>query len=198
MLSWKRVQLPSGPPFFHSHPPDVSVFICMKVELVCPECEKKYLKDNREVNRNKRKGRQSYCSRSCAGKNSVNHLQAYWTTENGERLRGYSRKDEFSPYRYHLKNARNRGHECDLDLAYLMGLWEGQGGKCALSGIGMNLSESTAKKNRSPIEASLDRVDSTKGYLKGNVQFVCYFINLGKSIFSNEEVTSFLEKLKSV
>jgi len=43
--------------------------------------------------------------------------------------------------------------------------------------------------------ASLDRIDSSKGYIQGNVQFVAYGINLAKNNFSDADVISFLDSI---
>jgi hypothetical protein len=47
-----------------------------------------------------------------------------------------------------------------------------------------------------PTAASLDRIDSTKGYIAGNVEFVCRFVNLGKSDLSREEVMKFIAAVR--
>ena len=69
-----------------------------------------------------------------------------------------------------------------------------QDNKCALSGLHINFANDF-KENGS---ASLDRIDNTKGYIEGNIQWVHkhvnnmklthdqdYFINLCKSIAKN-------------
>ena len=52
-------------------------------------------------------------------------------------------------------------------------------------------------KHRSIEKASLDRIDTTKGYLKGNVEFVCQGINFAKHDYSKSEVMTFIRKIKS-
>lgn len=47
-----------------------------------------------------------------------------------------------------------------------------------------------------PAAASLDRIDSTKGYVKGNVQFVCRAINLAKSTFSDADMKNFIDNIR--
>lgn len=41
--------------------------------------------------------------------------------------------------------------------------------------------------------ASLDRIDSLKGYIKGNIQFVSVAANFAKSDFSEKEFLEFCE-----
>lgn len=87
----------------------------------------------------------------------------------------------------------------DLTLDYLMYLWEKQKGKCALSGINMTYE---FYKGRVNTNVSVDRIDSTKGYTKDNIQLVTMaanqmkndlqmdeFISLCKSVINNYEST---------
>ena len=49
-------------------------------------------------------------------------------------------------------------------------------------------------KTKSLMKASLDRIDSSKGYVEGNVEFVCCAINLAKNDFCKEAVVDFLNQ----
>lgn len=60
---------------------------------------------------------------------------------------------------------------------FLWKLFQGQKGRCALSGLRISFEEKTA---------SLDRKDSSLGYLKTNVQWVHKDVNLMKNHFSDE------------
>lgn len=42
-----------------------------------------------------------------------------------------------------------------------------------------------------PYNASLDRIDNSKGYIKGNVRYIAYIANLGRSAFSDDQLISF-------
>jgi hypothetical protein len=79
--------------------------------------------------------------------------------------------------------------EC-ITYQYLLDLYDTQNGKCALSGIKMThiIGDHTS--------ISIDRIDSKVGYLAGNVQLVCQFINLGKRSHSNSEVLEWLKTLR--
>lgn len=102
-----------------------------------------------------------------------------------------------------LKGTRRRSKDknmyTDLTLDYLMYLWEKQKGKCALSGINMTYE---FYKGRVNTNVSVDRIDSTKGYTKDNIQLVTMaanqmkndlqmdeFISLCKSVINNYEST---------
>ena len=108
--------------------------------------------------------------------------------------------DEYSPFRWFLwcaqRSAKTREIEFLLDLPYLKELWERQGGICPYTGIKMKVSPNTKNRIFSPDWASLDRIDSDKGYIKGNVQFVCMFINFGKNKFSDKTVKQFIQDIR--
>ena len=85
--------------------------------------------------------------------------------------------------------ALKRKLEFSIDIEYIWNLFQNQGGKCALSGVDLvmdrgyaqNLSKVWEKRVQT---ASLDRIDSSKGYVYGNVQWVHSKINLMKLNFS--------------
>jgi hypothetical protein len=144
-------------------------------------------------------GRTAYCSRSCGAKANIE------TTISKEKrthahLKPDNKLDELSPFRWHLRNAKRRtkenGKEFSLTLDFLKELWEGQDGKCPYTGWQMkNLESSSPNKqlDLTPDRASLDRIDSSKGYVIGNVQFVCYMAQCCKSMFSSKQMIEFCE-----
>ena len=107
-------------------------------------------------------------------------------------------RDEYSPFRQHLRLARRRvranGRECNITLEYLKELWESQGGRCPYTGWKLDNPSTTNEYNGydlHPKRASLDRIDSAKGYVPGNVQFVSVIANYGKRDFREEELLEF-------
>lgn len=62
----------------------------------------------------------------------------------------------------------------NIDLVYLLNLYEKQSGKCAISGVDMTY---LAGNGKISTNISIDRIDSSKGYLRDNVQFVCDVVN---------------------
>lgn len=86
-------------------------------------------------------------------------------------------------------NEKKRGIEFIINIEYAWELFEKQNRKCVLSDIPISF------ENRSGSSASLDRIDSSKGYIYGNVQWVFRDINLMKS-FHDE--TYFINLCKAV
>lgn len=72
--------------------------------------------------------------------------------------------------------AKSRGLDCDLTAEYLDSLWNEQDGRCAYTNV----------KFQDASTASIDRVDSSKGYLKGNVQWVLPEVNIIKRDLSHD------------
>lgn len=77
--------------------------------------------------------------------------------------------------------AETRGIEWSLDVEDVWGLYVGQGGVCKLSGIPISWSAVGQIH-----VASLDRIDSRKGYIIGNVQLLHKDVNMMKQAFSQE------------
>jgi len=88
----------------------------------------------------------------------------------------------------HLKKAkRSRLLEVDIDLDFLERMWNEQDGRCAITGYPMTYSKSCL------FGVSIDRIDSSKGYTKNNIQLVCQAINFGKNQYTNQEMIEFWE-----
>ena len=85
-----------------------------------------------------------------------------------------------------IKNhAKFRKKEFNLTIEYLQDLWEKQGGKCAISNVDL---EYKLGRNFYGQTMSLDRIDSSKGYVEGNVQWVHKQVNFMKLQMSKEEL----------
>jgi hypothetical protein len=86
-------------------------------------------------------------------------------------------------YSHCLQSARVRNIEFILDIDFLNDLIEGQNFKCVLSG------QTLICGYRPLVEytISLDRIDSSKGYTKDNVQFIHKVINMCKQSLSQKD-----------
>jgi hypothetical protein len=81
--------------------------------------------------------------------------------------------------------ARNRGLSWEIDINHAAAIMDNQGGVCALSGVPL-----VFRGEFSAITASLDRIDSSVGYVAGNVQWVHKAINMMKGTLSSEAFVS--------
>jgi hypothetical protein len=84
--------------------------------------------------------------------------------------------------------AKRNGLIVDITKQDLYDLWDNQQGKCALSGIEMTY---ISNCGRIPTNVSVDRIDSSKGYIKGNVQLVCMAVNQMKNDLDTQTLLMF-------
>ena len=178
---------------------DVDIYIIKimanrKKELVVcsnPECKKEFYKDLSEVTRNKKFGRKNHCSLKCSGHTNHEHLKKY-SKENVKYLESQwgNRRDEFTGLREHFRRLKKRKHYYDVGLEDLLELWDNQKGICSYSGVKL-LHPNEDGNNINT--ASLDRIDSKIGYVKGNLQFISIICNQAKNSLSHEEMLKFIE-----
>ena len=83
------------------------------------------------------------------------------------------------------KHALKRNLDFDLTLAEAWEVFNKQNGKCALSGLEIILERNLEKKGQT---ASLDRIDSSKGYSKDNIQWVHVDVNKLKNNLSEDRL----------
>ena len=170
------------------------------ITLNCDCCGCSYEKPLSEYNRNQKFGRHSFCSRSCAMKflsnNRTQAMKDYSNSEKNKQLllnlnnTYYVRYPE-KIFSYFLRNCRKRYKECTLTLSDLQAQWDKQNGICPYSGLKMTLEFGYMNS------ASLDRIDSSKGYMKNNIQFVVLPINYLKNSYSDLDVKRFLKSISS-
>jgi hypothetical protein len=111
-------------------------------------------------------------------------------TENSHR--GWHRNIRISWFNQFRAGAETRGLVWDLDLDDIADLMVEQDFRCALSGEPIEFPEFGHPQNA---PASIDRIDSSKGYIKNNVQLVTRKVNMMKQSYSQEE---FIEVCKKV
>lgn len=88
-----------------------------------------------------------------------------------------------------LFGAKSRNLEFAITILYIQELLEKQNYRCALSGLSIKGSKNPNSKHTSTYSeqtASLDRIDSSKGYIEGNVQWVHKDTNFMKQEYSQE------------
>ncbi len=90
-----------------------------------------------------------------------------------------------------LESARARAKKYNLpiniDLEFLLKMYEEQKKSCALTGIEFELKRTESKKEKyTPFGPSIDKIDHKKGYTKDNVRLVCVMVNLSLNTFGDE------------
>lgn len=171
------------------------------IQVVCHECGKKVHKTISEYNRRSKKAKKEekeptfFCNLSC----TRTYLNKQITPEqSSERSRKAVLSRNFPiSFRYYIRKAKSR-HKPHWDISnltheYLEELWASQKGLCALSGIPLSVWKE--KGNSTFSQASLDRIDSSIGYVIGNVQFIVAALNLAKQGNNDEEFKLFLETI---
>jgi hypothetical protein len=83
--------------------------------------------------------------------------------------------------------AKKRDLEMNITKDHLMALWESQAGRCAISDKVM--AHVASQMNT----VSIDRIDSDKGYIVGNIQLVCKAVNYAKNTWGNDAVRHFFD-----
>lgn len=169
-----------------------------KIPLTCEKCGKRFERERGEHNRNLKKGRKTYCSLKCTG--NILNIPVDKICHDPSYLNPANRLDEFSPYRWHLKGCRRRNKEngcgVSITLQDLKEQWEKQNGKCPYTGWDLKNLDKTSPSSQLPLtpdRASLDRIDSSKGYEKDNIQFVSFMAQCAKNVFTEEDVLRFAE-----
>ena len=171
-------------------------------KVICDNCGKEFERPLKEVKRIQSKGRHLYCSRECVSRGLSKARKGVSTGPASDKMLEHikkicnNRKDEYTPFRYTFRSVNKRFKDVDITLDDLKQLWEEQNGICPYTGLKLILPETS---NINSIDffhrASLDRIDSSKGYIKGNIQFVSTPINLLKSNKSSESVKKFLKEI---
>ncbi len=75
------------------------------------------------------------------------------------------------------RSAKSRDFSIAVDLEFLHSLWEAQKGCCAVSGLAFTNEQHEGAFVKYPFGLSLDRIDSSKGYVQDNVRLVCVVAN---------------------
>ena len=154
-------------------------------ECLC-DCGKKTIKQKQYMENKKHQEKISF---SCGCQNGLNRIgpknpkwKGYKNMPQSILTKILSRKDK---------------KEITIDLKYIYELYEKQNHMCALSGIPIYINESQGIKRKigQDTTASLDRIDSSKGYIPGNVQWVHKDINYMKMDLSQEKFINYCKSI---
>lgn len=169
----------------------------VKIEIICANCQQKFMRERGAINQAERLGRKCFCSRKCSSIYSNNIKPR---GGNAESLPHFGRKkDAFSPFRFFMRRIRSRSKtkeklsNYDCNLEYLKTIWEEQKGICPITGwvMALPIDCDNWEKSQHPKNASLDRIDPSKGYVRGNIRFVSYIANLARAYYDDETLIEF-------
>lgn len=145
--------------------------------LRCPACRSK----DKPMHQCKDCTSMIYATAERCGQCSVNHRRT-------EKILA----DEFIGFRAFLSRAKKRGKLGDISLRDLADVWKSQNHICPYSGVTLVVPHYRVKSN--PLyTASLDRIESSKPYEKGNIQFVSIAVNNMKHTMSHEDTLNLCE-----
>ena len=162
-----------------------------KVTKICTRCKRrKYLKlfDRKSTASD---GRKSWC-KVCVAK----HQKKVWSAYKRDKDHGSLSATPQKFLKHWLCNVKRSGRHPlspHLTLNYLMTLWNKQKGRCSITNVPM-----THIKGRGKVDTnvSVDRIDSNiKKYEKGNLQLVCYRVNMMKSNMKTDNFLNWCGKI---
>ena len=135
----------------------------------CPSCgeEQSYLRRNYAI-MSYNEGKEC---KICSNSKPENNAHKGW-------VKGVIRVSFVRKYK---SNAALRDIKWDITFEHLADLLIEQDFKCALTGWDIDAMEVNVNT------ASLDRIDSSKGYIEGNVQWVHKMVNMSKQQYTQEE-----------
>lgn len=140
------------------------------------------------------------CS-GCGGEQSYGRLDHYKSALKGDwkckSCTGHSNnfKGRIGPmpitwFEMKRKGGLHRGFAWDLTPEYVIQLYKEQEGCCALTGWPIEWAEKGLTAT-----VSIDRIDSSEGYLKGNIQLLHKDVNMAKQQYSQEYFISMCQSV---
>lgn len=148
-----------------------------------------------EILKEKRRG-SFLCLCKCKCGNLVKHVVSYIRIGRSKSCgcshtyTSYASKYIIDAYWYGIKDnqyRKTRVLEFSITPGYLDKLWELQKGKCFFTGIELKLPSTANEYLKRNYTSSVDRIDSSKGYIEGNVCWVHKRVNAMKMDLDNHE-----------
>lgn len=166
------------------------------VDLICPECGLAFKRQVNEYNRGNKRGRKHYCSAKCACKYNIENIPADKRYHPENLVPSGWQLDNLSPFRYMFRvmkrHAAESNKEFSLELHDLREQWNKQQGVCPYTGWSLILPRTTGHSPpKTPDKASVDRIRSDVGYVKGNIQFVAMIAQFAKHDWDDSVLLEF-------
>lgn len=95
--------------------------------------------------------------------------------------------------RHAARRSRVNGVECDIDGEHVLEVFNSQNGLCYWLGVLMKPPIDPYK----PAQPSIDRLDDSKGYVRGNIVISCRAANLGRGLTDQRVFRYFCEAITS-
>lgn len=156
------------------------------IELICPICGKKYWKTLYEFNKNINKNSDNFCSISCSSDCLTHKNRSEASILFDCYLNAIRKRSDIEKLNIARKNVSS-----DITVNDLYDIWKKQDGVCVYTGVKLILKNKRNTKEHNNFVASVDRIDSSKGYTKDNIQFISRTANLAKHTMSHEEMVEF-------
>jgi hypothetical protein len=132
----------------------------------------------------------SWC-KTCVSSKMKSYHKKTWGEEKLQ-FTAFKRTKSIRAYITYLRSKAIKRKSTCLSIDQLQEIWTKQNGKCALTGWDMTMILGQGNINTN---ASIDRIDSTKGYVEDNVQFVCRVVNVFKSNATEEVLYNMCEAI---
>jgi hypothetical protein len=129
------------------------------------------------------------CKREASLKLLDNPNRKRYKTKNSTYRQHTNFKKIYKAYHSAKKRAKNKNREFDISIDDLINLWDSQQGRCVLSGEKFH-------EEHGAYSASLDRIDSKKGYTKGNIRFILFALNSALLDYGIETYLDIAEAVK--
>lgn len=157
---------------------------------ICISCRSDYVKDWRNSNQKHRTIYKRKWNTKSPDKIVEYRKAERQKTQSGQEIfirRSFKIKIRLNRYR----SVGRKRHIITITEDEVVALWDQQNGKCAISNMPM------LYEFNNPRSISVDRIDSKLGYIPGNVQLLCRWVNLAKNNFSNEDIMDVLNEFKN-
>lgn len=147
----------------------------MEIDCICPTCDGPFVWKGSETHFTRAKNH--YCSRGCQ---NIKHGLARRDDKTNKQ------NDKYQMWCHARKRAKNNNLEIDIDAQDIPDIPI----TCPVLGIEIkrNIKENSNTHGPSDNSPSLDRIDTSKGYIKGNIRVISNRANRLKSDASFEEI----------
>ena len=158
----------------------------MNTKKVCKDCGNYLSLDDFHIKNSMKDNRRNTC-KVCITEVSK---RSYEKNKHKRRVKEIKDRSTVEGHFKHIisnikKRSKDKGLDCDIEYKTLMGLWEEQDGRCKLTGRPLTVQKGVGILQTT---CSVDRIDSSKGYVIGNIRLVCDVVNIMKGTMTDIEL----------